>query len=112
LVERSRAPKTHDRATTAAICEAVLTLQQNGRHERFHLTLRKETTPPAATPRQQQARFDRLLREFNTERPHEAPGQQPPARHYIRSPRIRSVLLPMCPVAQGDRPPLLFPSSV
>lgn len=62
--------------------------EQNGRHERFHLTLQEETTtPPAKTARQQQARFDRLLREFNTERPHEALGQQPPARHYVPSPR-------------------------
>jgi transposase InsO family protein len=62
--------------------------EQNGRHERFHLTLQEETTtPPATTPRQQQARFDRMRREFNTERPHEALGQQPPARHYVASPR-------------------------
>jgi putative transposase len=62
--------------------------EQNGRHERFHLTLQEETTtPPATTPRQQQARFDRMRREFNTERPHEALGQQPPARHYVPSPR-------------------------
>lgn len=44
--------------------------EQNGRHERFHLTLQQETTtPPAATARQQQRRFDRMRREFNTERP-------------------------------------------
>jgi Integrase core domain len=56
--------------------------------ERFHLTLQEETTtPPATTPRQQQARFDRMRREFNTQRPHEALGQQPPARHYVPSPR-------------------------
>jgi len=62
--------------------------EQNGRHERFHLTLQEETTtPPATTPRQQQARFDRMRREFNAERPHEALGQQPPARHYVPSPR-------------------------
>jgi putative transposase len=62
--------------------------EQNGRHERFHLTLQEETTtPPATTPRQQQARFDRMRRECNTERPHEALGQQPPARHYVPSPR-------------------------
>jgi putative transposase len=62
--------------------------EQNGRHERFHLTLQEETTtPPATTARQQQARFDRMRREFNTERPHEALGQQPPARHYVPSPR-------------------------
>jgi transposase InsO family protein len=62
--------------------------EQNGRHERFHLTLQQETTtPPAATPAQQQRRFDRMRREFNTERPHEALAQTPPARHYVPSPR-------------------------
>lgn len=62
--------------------------EQNGRHERFHLTLQQETTtPPAATSRQQQRRFDRMRREFNTVRPHEALGQTPPARHYVPSPR-------------------------
>jgi len=62
--------------------------EQNGRHERFHLTLQQETTtPPAATATQQQRRFDRLRCEFNTERPHEALGQRPPARVYVASPR-------------------------
>lgn len=62
--------------------------EQNGRHERFHLTLQQETTtPPAATPEQQQRRFDRMRRDFNTERPHEALGQRPPARLYTPSPR-------------------------
>jgi putative transposase len=62
--------------------------EQNGRHERFHRTLREETSaPPAATRRAQQARFDRLRTVFNTERPHEALGQQPPARVYTPSPR-------------------------
>jgi putative transposase len=62
--------------------------EQNGRHERFHLTLQQETTsPPARTPAQQQRRFDRMRREFNEVRPHEALGQQPPARHYVASPR-------------------------
>lgn len=62
--------------------------EQNGRHERFHLTLQEETTrPPAATAGQQQGRFDRMRRLFNTQRPHEALGQQPPARVYVPSPR-------------------------
>lgn len=62
--------------------------EQNGRHERFHLTLQQETTtPPARTPRQQQARFDRMRREFNTERPHEALGQRPPSRVHVVSSR-------------------------
>jgi putative transposase len=62
--------------------------EQNGRHERFHLTLQQETaTPPAATRAEQQRRFDRMRRQFNEERPHEALGQQPPARLYVASPR-------------------------
>jgi hypothetical protein len=61
--------------------------EQNGRHERFHLTWPEETTtPPATTPRQQQTRFDRMRREFNTARPHEALAQRPPARVYVASP--------------------------
>jgi transposase InsO family protein len=62
--------------------------QQNGRHERFHLTLQQDTTtPPAQSPRQQQARFDAHRVLFNEERPHEALGQQPPARWYAAAPR-------------------------
>ena len=62
--------------------------EQNGRHERFHLTLQQEaTTPPAATVPQQQRRFDRMRQVFNAERPHEALGQRPPARVYVPSPR-------------------------
>jgi pimeloyl-ACP methyl ester carboxylesterase len=48
--------------------------QQNGRHERMHLTLKLETTKPAgANFLQQQAKFDDFINEFNTERPHQAP---------------------------------------
>ena len=64
--------------------------QQNGRHERLHLTLKQETaSPPAANLRQQQRRFDAFRRLFNEERPHEALGQTPPARHY-NPPQTRS----------------------
>jgi Integrase core domain len=46
--------------------------QQNGRHERMHLTLKKEATKPAAANfLQQQARFDKFIDVYNTERPHE-----------------------------------------
>ncbi|HUS17211.1 MAG TPA: integrase core domain-containing protein [Chloroflexia bacterium] len=62
--------------------------EQNGRHERLHRTLKRETAaPPAATPRAQQAAFDRFRREYNAERPHEALGQRPPASAYSPSPR-------------------------
>jgi putative transposase len=47
--------------------------EQNGRLERLHLTLKKETTRPAGRNfLQQQERFDRFRREYNTQRPHEA----------------------------------------
>lgn len=60
--------------------------QQNGRHERMHLTLKKETTrPPNMNSLQQQARFDEFLSEFNTERPHEALGMKRPADIYVPS---------------------------
>lgn len=57
--------------------------QQNGRHERMHLTLKKETTKPAGQNiLQQQARFDDFVAEFNTERPHEALHMKVPADVY------------------------------
>jgi transposase InsO family protein len=62
--------------------------QQNGRHERMHLTLKKEATrPPGANSLQQQARFDAFVHEFNTERPHEALAMKRPAELYGASPR-------------------------
>jgi putative transposase len=62
--------------------------QQNGRHERMHLTLKLETTKPAgANFLQQQAKFDDFIEEFNTERPHQALGMKPPAAFYTPSKR-------------------------
>ncbi len=62
--------------------------QQNGRHERMHLTLKKEATrPPASNSVQQQARFDAFMREFNAERPHDALAMKCPAEFYTASPR-------------------------
>jgi transposase InsO family protein len=62
--------------------------QQNGRHERMHLTLKKEATrPPGANSLQQQARFDAFVHEFNAERPHEALQMKRPADVYSSSPR-------------------------
>ncbi len=57
--------------------------QQNGRHERMHLTLKKETTKPAAQNfLQQQARFDDFLDCYNRERPHQALDMKYPAELY------------------------------
>jgi transposase InsO family protein len=62
--------------------------QQNGRHERMHLTLKKEATrPPGGNSLQQQGRFDAFVQEFNTERPHEALAMKCPADLYAASPR-------------------------
>jgi transposase InsO family protein len=62
--------------------------QQNGRHERMHLTLKKETTrPPGPNSLQQQARFDAFREEFNAERPHEALAMKCPNEVYVASSR-------------------------
>ena len=62
--------------------------QQNGRHERMHLTLKKEATrPPGLNCLQQQARFDAFVRQFNAERRHEALAMRCPAELYTASPR-------------------------
>ena len=62
--------------------------QQNGRHERMHLTLKQEATrPPGMNSLQQQARFDAFVEEFNTELPHEALAMKLPADSYTPSPR-------------------------
>lgn len=54
--------------------------EQNGRHERMHLTLKRETARPAAKDMEgQQERFDAFRNYFNQERPHEALGQKTPA---------------------------------
>ena len=65
-----------------------MTTQANGRHERMHLTLKKEATRPAgANFLQQQAKFDDFIAEFNNERPHEALEMKYPAEIYMPSVR-------------------------
>jgi len=62
--------------------------QQNGRHERMHLTLKLETTRPAgANFLEQQAKFDDFIDCFNNERPHQALNMDCPAQHYQPSPQ-------------------------
>lgn len=75
--------------------------QENGRHERFHRTLKADTAqPPAATWAAQQQRFARYRHMFNHDRPHEALGQRPPAEVYAPSPRSYPRTLP----------PLIYPA--
>ncbi|HEY0801937.1 MAG TPA: integrase core domain-containing protein, partial [Steroidobacteraceae bacterium] len=62
--------------------------QQNGRHERMHLTLKKEATKPAAKNfLQQQGRFDEFIEYYNHERPHQALNMKYPGELYQPSPR-------------------------
>jgi putative transposase len=62
--------------------------QQNGRHERMHLTLKTEATrPAAANVLQQQGRFDTFIHRFNHERPHQALDMRTPASLYTPSAR-------------------------
>ena len=62
--------------------------EQNGRHERFHETLKAETaTPPRATVRAQQIAFDKFQVIYNEERPHEALEMSVPAEVYELSSR-------------------------
>ena len=63
--------------------------QQNGRHERMHLTLKQEATKPASyNCLQQQARFDIFQEEYNHDRPHEALGMKYPGEVYTPSARV------------------------
>lgn len=62
--------------------------EQNGRHERMHLTLKKEATRPSGENfLQQQAKFDDFVEEYNTERPHEALSMKCPTEVYVSSER-------------------------
>jgi len=70
--------------------------EQNGRHERMHLTLKKETTKPAGQNfLAQQARFDAFQEEFNSDRPHEALDMKYPAEIYSASLRPYEGLPPV-----------------
>ncbi|PDT16063.1 integrase [Rhizobium sp. J15] len=59
--------------------------QQNGRHERFHLTMMPLARAARGCRQEQQQAFDAFRTEYNSERPHEALGQTPPVEHYKKS---------------------------
>jgi putative transposase len=62
--------------------------EQNGRHERIHLTLKKEATKPAAQNfLQQQAKFDAFIDCYNHQRPRQALDMKYPAELYRHSSR-------------------------
>jgi putative transposase len=62
--------------------------QQNGRHERMHLTLLQEVaSPPANSLREQLKRLRAFQRLYNEERPHQALANATPAERYQTSSR-------------------------
>ncbi|HEY4240129.1 MAG TPA: IS481 family transposase [Kofleriaceae bacterium] len=66
--------------------------EQNGRHERMHADLKRETAmPPATTRKAQQRRFDEFRHRFNDERPHEALAGKTPSQLYALSARSAPV---------------------
>ena len=63
--------------------------EQNGRHERMHLTLKQAVCrPPAYSLLQQQEKLDRFQQIYNNERPHQAINMKVPAELY--TPSVRS----------------------
>lgn len=62
--------------------------EQNGRHERMHLTLKQETTrPPKGNLLAQQEVFDNFIQVYNEERPHQGINMKYPAELYKPSKR-------------------------
>jgi transposase InsO family protein len=62
--------------------------EQNGRHERMHLTLKNEGMTPGSLLSDQRKQFTEFVKYFNHTRPHEALGQIPPGRVYVPSSRL------------------------
>lgn len=69
--------------------------QENGRHERMHLTLKQQTAMPSQWDQtKQQHSFDLFRKMFNEERPHEGIEFNRPAWLYTKSPRSFSAKIP------------------
>jgi hypothetical protein len=62
--------------------------QENGRHERMHLTLKNEGVFPELTLEEQRTKFSIFEQYYNWERPHEALLQNTPGSIYLPSQRI------------------------
>ncbi len=71
--------------------------EENGRHERMHLALKKKTaSPPKQNQTQQQLCFDEFKREFNEQRPHEGIDFKRPGWLYNKSSRQYPSKIPLC----------------
>lgn len=63
--------------------------EENGRHERFHLTLKQDVaSPPKATIALQKQAIDQFKHIYNYKRPHEALDMETPGSVYTNSTRI------------------------
>lgn len=70
--------------------------QENGAHERMHRTMKRRAIKPVQrTCAAQQQQFEAFRIEYNTERPHEALGQETPASRYVASVRPYPARLPV-----------------
>lgn len=68
--------------------------EENGRHERFHLTLKQDVaSPPKDTLALQTHAMKLFEKEYNFERPHEALNMKTPGSRYHSSPRKWSGIL-------------------
>lgn len=62
--------------------------EENGRHERFHLSLKEAVASPAAsTLKEQIRRMNDYIEEYNFDRPHEGLGMKTPSECYWSSDR-------------------------
>ena len=61
--------------------------QENGRHERMHLTLLQDAASPPARPPGAAKAVQRFRPDYNDERPHAALDNATPAERYAPSPR-------------------------
>ncbi|MES1226400.1 MAG: integrase core domain-containing protein, partial [Bacteroidota bacterium] len=64
--------------------------QENGRHERMHLTMEQEGFVQGSSLKDQLKIIEKFTEYYNFERPHEALGQKTPGSLYTASPRIWS----------------------
>lgn len=70
--------------------------QENGRHERMHLTLKKETTrPPGENQLKQQEKFNDFIHVFNEERPHQGINMKYPSEVFEKSERQYKGMQPL-----------------
>jgi putative transposase len=78
--------------------------EQNGRHERMHLTLEEAIRSKKPNLAAQQRAFDAFQDEYNNDRPHEALGQRTPATLYAPSTRLLPRTLPALDYPAEYRP--------